>query len=163
MPNINPYSPNFNPNAPLTYASGSFYSAPSYGYPNTGYSADQPYNSNQYVVGVNPYGLPITNTGQNAIGSSQTYQYPNLGSTYGSGLYGYGLPGFNNQYPNWMQGNSHQYYTGGTGNGLTNSGYYWYGKSANGPFDDRTVTYVEALPPVSPNFLAPAPIRPPNK
>jgi len=64
----------------------------------------------------------------------QTYQFQNLGSTYGSGayspylspLYGYGPMGFNNQYPNWNQGNSIQYYTGGTGSGLTNTGYYWY-------------------------------------
>ena len=67
-------------------------------------------------------------------GTNYNYAYPNLGSTYGSGIYpygsslnGYGPVGFNNQFPNWDQGNSAQYYTGGTDNGLVNNGYYWYG------------------------------------
>jgi len=50
-----------------------------------------------------------------------------------SNLYGYGPTGFNNLYPNWMQGNSNQYYTGGTGSGLSNPGYYWYRSLRNMP------------------------------
>lgn len=130
--NVNPYSTSYNPTAPLTYPSGSYYSAPGYGYPNTGYSSDRPYDSTAYGTGYNT---------QYPYGSSQVYQYQNLGSTYGSGLYsadpsgllGYALPGFNNQYPNWNQGNSIQYYTGGTGTGLTNTGYTWYRSGLNNP------------------------------
>lgn len=135
---VNPYSSSYNPSAPLTYPSGSYYSAPGYGYPNTGYSGDVTYNSDYYSPDSSLSALYLS-------GSSQTYQYPNLGSTYGSGtyaqyaspLYAYGPPGFNNQYPNWNQGNGYQYYTGGTGAGLTNTGYVWYRSLGGGAFRGR--------------------------
>ncbi|UJR36297.1 hypothetical protein I4U23_029026 [Adineta vaga] len=158
--NVKPYASSFSLTAPLTYPSGSFYSSPGYGYSNTGYSTDQLYNTNNYVTGVNPYGIPVTYNSQYSYGTGQAYQYPNLGSAYGSGLYGYGIAGFNNQYPNWMQGNSQQYYTGGTGSGLTNTGYYWNRRSQNIPFGDQNVNNMEGLPfdpnlPISPANLPP--------
>lgn len=39
-------------------------------------------------------------------------------------LYLYGPGGFNNRYPNWNQGNSFQYYTGGSPSGLSNTYNY---------------------------------------
>ena len=135
--NINPYSTSYNPAVPLTYPSGSFYTAPGYGYPNTGYSSDRPYDPALYNAALNQYGLGLP------YGTSQLQ---NLGSTYGSGFYsgpyvpgltGYSIAGFNNQYPNWNQGNSYQYYTGGSGTGLTNTGYTWYRSLRNSPFQGR--------------------------
>jgi len=140
---VNPYSSAYNPANPLAYSSGSYYSAPSYGYPNTGYGADRPIESpyqHTEFTGLSQY-LP-TYTFSTPYASSQTDQYQNLGSTFGSGFYpphmmsglwGYQIPGFNNNYPNWSQGNSAQYYTGGTGSGLANSGYYWYRSLRNPP------------------------------
>ena len=158
--NVNPYSTSYNPTAPLTYPSGSYYSAPGYGYPNTGYSSDRPYDSTAYGSGYNT---------QYPYGSSQTYQFQNLGSTYGSGfyqgdtsgLYGYAMAGFNNQYPNWNQGNSIQYYTGGTGTGLTNTGYTWYRSAFNNP-SQRGVAPggVGPMPGSNPEFNQP-PLPPP--
>jgi hypothetical protein len=174
--NVNPYSSSFDPTAPLTYSSGSYYSAPSYGYPNTGYSGDQPYrdyNGN----GVSEYspGYAFNYNSQYPSGSSQTtYQFPNFGSTYGSGLYGngvygnglygnalsnYAAAGFNNQYPNWNQGNNYQYYTGGTGSGLSNTGYAWYRGLRNVPFRGQA----GGIPPANPAGLnPPMPIRNPG-
>ncbi len=162
--NINPYSSSFNPSVPLTYPSGSFYSAPSYGYPNTGYSGDVTYNSNYYGDGWNQYGTGYPSSYQYQYGIGQNYQYPNFGSTYGSGLYGtyqssldnYGPVGFNNQFPNWNQGNMAQYFTGGTGSGLTNTGYYWYKSLRNVPFQGRSGdnsdgTLVGQNQPIGPN------------
>ena len=134
--NINPYSTSYNPAVPLTYPSGSYYTAPGYGYPNTGYSSDRPYDPTLYNAALNQYGLGVP------YGSSQLQ---NLGSTYGSGFYGpyvpgltgYGMAGFNNQYPNWNQGNSNQYFTGGTGTGLVNTGYTWYRSLRNSPFQGQ--------------------------
>jgi hypothetical protein len=147
--NVNPYSSSYSPSSPLTYPSGSFYTGPDYGYgyPNQGNSGDQAYDGNFYGTGVGPYGPANsynTNNNQYLYGASQSYLYPNLGSTYGSGQYGsslydYGAAGFNNQYANWNQGNMGQYYTGGTGNGLSNTGFYWYRKSPNVPFQGRPV------------------------
>lgn len=48
------------------------------------------------------------------------------GAYYGNNFYGYAPGGFNNRFPNWNQGNSAQYYTGGTGSGLSNTLNYWY-------------------------------------
>ncbi len=137
--NINPYSSSYDPTAPLTYPSGSFYSAPGYGYPNTGYSGDRPYDSNYYDYGYNQYGSAYP------YGSGQNYQFQNLGSTYGSGQYmqyvpgltGYAIAGSNTLYPNWNQGNNYQYYTGGTGSGLVNTGYPWYRSLHNIPFQGQ--------------------------
>jgi hypothetical protein len=120
----------------LTYPSGSYYSAPGYGYPNTGYSGDRPYDPNYFDTGSNQYGSSYP------YGSGQLYQLQNLGSTYGSGSYlpyvpgltGYGIAGSNTLYPNWNQGNSFQYYTGGTGTGLVNTGYPWYRSLQNIPY-----------------------------
>ena len=85
----------------------------------------RPYDSSYYGYGVNP-SIPTY-----SVGTGQNYQFPTFGSAYGSGLYGpsldgYAPLGFNNRYPNWNQGNSNQYYTGGTGTGLSNPGYDWY-------------------------------------
>jgi hypothetical protein len=168
--NINPYSSSYSSNTPLTYPSGSFYSNPGYGYgyPNQGYSGDQAYNTNYYGTGMSQYGSTYSNNYNNQIpyGTSQTYQYPNLGSTYGSGLYGsnldgYGPGGFNNQYANWNQGNSAQYYTGGTGSGLSNTGFYWYRKSRNPPFQGRSVDNINSNP-IGPNPPVPFGNLPPG-
>ena len=53
---------------------------------------------------------------------------------YVPGLTGYGMAGSNTLYPNWNQGNSLQYYTGGTGTGLVNTGYPWYRSLQNIPY-----------------------------
>ena len=54
-----------------------------------------------------------------------------------SDLYGYGPSGFNNRQPNWNQGNSLQYYTGGSGNGLSNSYSSWLRSLQMSPFQGR--------------------------
>ncbi|CAF1647959.1 unnamed protein product [Rotaria magnacalcarata] len=146
---INPYSNSYSPTAPLTYPSGSYYNGPNYGYQNMGVTGDQPMYSadnsgvqNQYGAG---YPSNYNNNNQYPFGTNQNYQLPNLGSTYGSGLYGaygtlsygYAPVGFNNQYPNWQQGNIAQYYTGGTGSGLSNPGFQWYRKFRNVPFQGQ--------------------------
>ena len=126
--NVNPYSSSYNPTVPLTYPSGSYYSAPGYGYPNQGYSGDRYYDQNYGDTGSSQYGSAYP------YGLNQLYQLQNLGSTYGSGSYipyvpgltGYGIAGSNTLYPNWNQGNSLQYFTGGTGTGLVSTGYPWY-------------------------------------
>ncbi|CAF3957940.1 unnamed protein product [Adineta steineri] len=158
--NINPYSSSYNPSVPLTYPSGSFYSGPSYGYgyPNQGTSGDQYYNTNYYGAGLGQYSPTYSS------GVGQTYQYQNLGSTYGSGLNGYGPTGFNNQYANWNQGNSNQYYTGGTGNGLVNTGYYWNRKSGNIPFQGPPMDNRNLMEPDPRVFIENSPPnRPPGK
>ena len=43
------------------------------------------------------------------------------GQYYDTSLYLYGPGGFNTRYPNWNQGNSFNYYTGGNGHGLSNT------------------------------------------
>lgn len=174
---VNPYSSSYSPTAPLTYPSGSFYNAPSYGYPGVGISADQPvYSADQSNIGMNQYNQQYANNYNNqqypnnynnqqypnnynnqqyqnnynnqqySLGSSQNYELPSLGSTYGSGLYGgygslsygYAPMGFNVRYPNWQQGNSFEYYTGGTGSGLIVPNYQWYRKFRNGQAQPRS-------------------------
>ena len=99
------------------------------------------------------------------------YQYPNFGSAYGSGLYGtnflnYAPSGFSNQNPNWNQGNYYQYYTGGTGTGLTNPGYGWYRSLRNSPFQgqggNRPQGILPALIPPRP-IGRPGPVNAPGK
>ena len=92
-------------------------------------------------------------------GASPVAQFQNLGSTYGSGSYmpyvpgltGYGMAGFNNQYPNWNQGNMNQYYTGGTGSGLTNTGYTWYRSRQNIPLQGPPGNDFQGNPPMGMN------------
>ncbi|CAF1683339.1 unnamed protein product [Adineta ricciae] len=155
-------SSSYSATVPFTYPSGSFYSAPGYGYTNGAYSSDLPYDTNYRVTGVDPYGVPVTYNTQYSYGTGTPYQFPNLGSTYGSGLWGFSIPGFNNQYPNWNQGNSHQYFTGGTGTGLTNNGYYWFRRSQPIPFGDQPVPNVEGIP-LNQNQPISTANRPPGK
>jgi hypothetical protein len=137
--NVNPYSSSYDPTVPLTYPSGSYYSAPGYGYPNTGYSGDRPYDPNYSDMGSYQYDSSYP------YGLGQAYQFQNLGSTYGSGQYmpyvpgltGYGIAGSNTLYANWNQGNNYQYYTGGTGTGLVNTGYPWYRSRQNIPYQGQ--------------------------
>jgi hypothetical protein len=81
-------------------------------------------------------------------------------------LYNYGPTGFNNNYPNWNQGNSYQYYTGGTGSGLSNTGYVWYRGLRNVPFQGRAGENPEGIPvemnppmPMGKSALNQAPIK----
>ncbi|CAF3648052.1 unnamed protein product [Rotaria sordida] len=145
---VNPYSGSYSPSSPLTYPSGSYYNAPNYGYSNTGYNGDQPDITNYYANDLSQYGpvYPPNYNMQYPLGPSQPYELPNLGSAYGSGLYGaygtlqygYGATGFNNRYPNWQQGNVAQYFTGGTGSGLVLPNYQWYRSNRNVPFQGRS-------------------------
>ncbi|CAF2552510.1 unnamed protein product [Rotaria sp. Silwood2] len=145
---VNPYSGSYSPSSPLTYPSGSYYNAPNYGTSYTGYNGDQSAYTNYYGTGLSQYGpaYPSDYNNQYPSGISQTYEFPNLGSTYGSGLYGaygtlsygYAPTGFNNRYPNWQQGNIDQYYTGGTGSGLILPNYQWYRSFRNVPFQGRS-------------------------
>lgn len=100
---------------------------------------------NQYGTGMNQYGPTYSSNYnmQNPYQSGvQANEYPVLGSNFGSGLYGafgslsygYAPGGFNNRFPNWQQGNIAQYYTGGTGSGLTNTGDYWNRANRLRPF-----------------------------
>ena len=145
---IDPYSNPYSSTEFLTYPSGSYYSAPDYGYPNTGYSGDRPFDPNYYANNLNQYASSYSsnNYNQYPYGTGQVYEYPTLGSAYGSGLYGpygsllnsYAPTGFNVRYPNWQQGNIDQYYTGGTGSGLSDTGYYWYRSPRRVPPQSRS-------------------------
>ncbi|CAF3360825.1 unnamed protein product [Rotaria sp. Silwood1] len=145
---VSPYSGSYSPSSPLTYPSGSYYNAPNYGNLNTGYNGNQPPYMNYYGSDLSQYGPGYSSdfNNQYPFGTSQTYEFPNLGSTYGSGLYGaygtlsygYAPTGFNNRYPNWEQGNINQYFTGGTGSGLIPPNYQWYRSFRNVPFQGRS-------------------------
>ena len=78
-------------------------------------------------------------------------QYPN--TYYGNNLYGYGPGGFNNRFPNWNQGNYAQYYTGGTGSGLSNTLNYWY----------RSLRPSASSGPIMNNQMGPMMMAPPGR